>query len=59
MIRESVNAGWSAGPGLKGFGRIAGRSEAPLSVTLPYEPGPRPPRALRAERTTFGGDLRR
>ena len=37
MIRESFNAGWAAGPGLTGFGSLAGRSPAATPVTLPYD----------------------
>jgi beta-galactosidase len=37
VIRASFNADWAAGPGLTGFGGVAGRSSAKAAVTLPYD----------------------
>src|SRR3954454_985378 len=37
VIRASFNADWAAGPGLTGFGGVAGRSPAKAAVTLPYD----------------------
>jgi beta-galactosidase len=37
VIRKSFNAGWAAGPGLTGFGSLAGRSAAATPVTLPHD----------------------
>jgi beta-galactosidase/beta-glucuronidase len=37
VIRESFNADWTVGPGLTGFGSLAGRSPAAKPVTLPYD----------------------
>jgi beta-galactosidase len=37
VIRELFNADWAAGPGLTGFGSLAGRAPAATPVTLPYD----------------------
>jgi len=37
VIRTSFNADWKAGPGLTGFGRVAGRGPDRPTVTLPHD----------------------